>query len=88
MQVGRNLNSGDLRFTSGQPIDSAEQKSETNTLAQLEILDQADDDEKLLKALEGLTLESGLEEDADQRCQNGASESFDGSASPPGGRPD
>ena len=33
-------------------------------LSPLEILDQADDDERLLAALEGLTLESGPEEDS------------------------
>lgn len=32
-------------------------------LSPLEILDQADDDERLLAALEGLTLESGPEEE-------------------------
>ena len=36
----------------------------SNGLSPLEILDQADDDERLLAALEGLTLESGPEEDS------------------------
>ena len=34
-------------------------------LSPLEIIDQTDDDEKLLQALQGLTLDSGLEEEGD-----------------------
>lgn len=42
--------------------DGSSKNKENGHLSPLEIIDQADDDEKLLQALEGLTLDSGLEE--------------------------
>ena len=42
--------------------DSCLKNKENGQLSPLEIIDQTDDDEKLLQALEGLTLDSGLEE--------------------------